>query len=54
MTDPTTPADHHTHRRAPRPHRLQRTALTGVVRGAATALGTVLVAGLTAWAREHL
>ncbi|WSL80409.1 hypothetical protein OG403_35795 [Kitasatospora sp. NBC_01266] len=33
--------------------RLQRTALTGVVRGAATALGTVLVAHHTA-ARPEL
>ncbi|GGV07763.1 hypothetical protein ACIG0C_36160 [Kitasatospora aureofaciens] len=48
-----------THRRAPRPYRghssqLSRTALTGLVRGAATAVGTVLVGWLTTWTRDHL
>ncbi|MFJ9725666.1 hypothetical protein ACIRP3_23210 [Streptomyces sp. NPDC101209] len=36
------------------PRHRSRTALTGLVRATATAIGTVLAGRLTTWAREHL
>jgi hypothetical protein len=33
---------------------MTRAALTGLVRGAATAFGTLLAGWLTSWARDHL
>ncbi|MER5936598.1 hypothetical protein ABT121_04660 [Streptomyces sp. NPDC001928] len=45
-------------RRAPGQRRLSRhlsrTALTALVRGAATAIGAVAAGGLLAWLREHI
>ncbi|MER6565121.1 hypothetical protein ABT288_02710 [Streptomyces sp. NPDC001093] len=57
-TAPSTRGQERTHHAAPRrrqlSRRLSRTALSGLVRGTATAIGTVLAGWLTAWAREHL
>lgn len=41
-------------RRRRLPWHLSRTALTGLVRGAATAVGTLAAGSVLAWLREHL
>lgn len=52
-------APHRVHRPSARRQRrlrrsMTRAALMGLVRGAATAFGTLLAGWLTSWAREHL
>lgn len=61
MTTPentSTPENEPTHSNTPHqrplPHHLSHTALRGLVRGAATAIGTILAGWLTTWTRDHL